>query len=632
MNEIFRNRLLAEYSRAELEEEFIRSCECLDEKAEEIIRLEKQETYLAGRLDRLKKDIEDQSKQQVIFDGKEAPIAFRQSQLTVKELQDQIIELERDLGQRQMKRDEVLRQVRYFRSLLNFPGKRAKGSGNRSKQPTRSRAELSRMLSVLLTYKQPPQMKLRIKAAINILNKNVNEAIGPLRELMEEVGESIPLFDALDRKAQIKEREEKIEELRQKLAALRQRHEEMTHKHQELLQQYKDEAEQNNQQFKEVMELQHEKEAKEAEAAKLSELEIIADGLRNEIRLLEDQKVKLKNDNDARMKRMKEQMTDSLQRLQAELRDLEEHCKALRASNADLDTKRKDLEAQYEEAKRRRSEIEELSQQLQTEFLSLTQYYSKMLSAIDDDPFENPQFMEFLNQMTNKDWKYDTIQTYQESIHTLSERKKQIEEKIAKYEQIQNKLLDLINSKRAIISELEGQLHTLQLELGVAAADAPRNRQEYVEGAPHIVVEMREQVQLAEYETAITILFTDFNFDQDVFQNQRCMIALVVDFFDHASQMTQPVSPADGLFNKSILFKTKNDFQLLEYIKTSSIKVTLVKARGLHHDMVAEGNIDLSIFLNSLQSFTSSIEMKSEDSRVVGHISFEAEIARPLNQ
>lgn len=630
MNEIYRNRLLAEYSRQELEEDFIRSCEELDEKATEIIKLEKQAKFLEGRLGRLEQDIEDQTKQQVCFDGKHAPMAFRQSQLQVKELLDQIAVFERELGQRQVKRDKVLNEVRYFRSLLNYPGKKAKNQSQKGTSKSVSRAELVHMLSVLLTGNQVPQTVHRLQAAIAILNRNLGDAEIPMRQLMSTIGETLQLFDMLDKKKQIKEREDKIEELRVKLAQLRQRHEEMTKQHQDLLQQYKDEADQNNQRYKEEMELQHEKEAKDAEAAKLAEMKIIRDGLKNENALLEDQIDKLKADNEARLDKLKKQSDDALEKLQEEQRDLENHCAALRASNKDMEMRCKQLENQYEDAKARRADIEDLSKQLQAEYTSLRQYFVKMLSATDDDPFENPRFREFLEQMADKDWRFDTIKTFTDDIEKLKTRKSMIEEKLAKYENVQGNLNNMIATKRSLITDLRAQLDALQLELGQSTEDLMKQRPAYVEGAEHIHVEM-ETLNLQDDQTAVQFSFQNFELDPSLISNQKCKIFLVVEFYDHKPSFSNYISPMDGTFDLPLAFITRNDYQLREYIQRSYVNVTLCVVRGMAFEEVAVGKFDLTPFLDEKEAFTSSMELKSKTThQPVGKIQYEAQLVVPL--
>ena len=634
MNEIFRNRLLPEYTRQELEEEFIRCCEVLDEKATEILKLEKQSQYLEGRLNRLQQDIEDQSRQQVCFDGKHAPIAYRQSQLTVKELQDQIVTLENDLSQRQLKRDKVLQEVRYFRSLLNFPGKRSKVSTTTTNGKRKTRAELARMLSVLLTNKQiAPQMIYRIQAAISILNHNLEDAEQPMRALMESIGENIQLFDMLDKKKKIKEREEKIEQLRTKLAELKQRHDEMTEMHKKLLEQYKDEAEQNNAKYKEVMDLQHEKEAKEAEAAKLTELQIIADGLKHEIELLEDQKAKLKDDNDERVKKLREQMEEAIKKLKSELADLENHCAALRASNKDLESRCSDLEHHYDDAKNRRSEIEELSQKLQAEYMSLRGYFVQMLSQTNDDPFENHRFVEFLDQMAAKDWKFSTIRVFQDNIEKLKTRKQLILEKMAKYENIQQKLKDMIESKTQLISGLQKQLDTLRNESGLLLGSSePRTKQDFVEGAPHIEFEQEEVIDLRDEETAIMVSFREFNvIKPNLLGPKKCQLVLSIDFYEHETQMTKVVSPTDESFDTSIMFTCKNDFQLREYVEKSFAKVQLYKVVNFDSQPIGEATLLFTPFLEDTNEFSSNLTFHSPEYNVdVAEVKVEAGIYIPL--
>jgi uncharacterized protein YPO0396 len=62
MNEIHRNKLLAEYSRPELEEDFIRCCEELDQIVPEIKKLQTRDESLEMRLLRVQEDLADETK------------------------------------------------------------------------------------------------------------------------------------------------------------------------------------------------------------------------------------------------------------------------------------------------------------------------------------------------------------------------------------------------------------------------------------------------------------------------------------------------------------------------------------------------------------------------------------------
>ena len=636
MNEIFRNRLLPEYSRQELEEEFIKCCEDLDSKATEILKLEKQAQYLDGRLGRLQQDVEDQTRQQVRFDGTHAPVAYRQSQLTVKELQDQIILLERELGQHQMKRDKILQEVRYFRSLLNFPGKRSKVGTTANSGKKKTRAELVRMLSVLLTNKQvPPQMVYRIQAAISILNHNLMDAEIPMRELMKIIGESLQLFDMLDKKKEIEERERQIEKMRQKLAELRERHDKMTEEHQKLLQQYKDEAEQNDAKYKEILDLQKLREEKEAEAARLKELEIIAEGLRGEIKLLEEQKIKLNEDNIDRINKLRERMEEEIRKLKGELDDLIKFCAKLRESNENLESRCAEIERQYADAKDQRSEIEELTQQLQAEYDNLRKYYVPLLSQTDIDPFENHRFEEFLKQMGGRDWKFSTIRQFQDEIEKLTERKKLNLEKVGKYENLRDKLKAMIDDKKKEIEQLEEQLRRLQDENGIILQEMDSEPgQKYIEGAPDIIFDQNTVVELDDSYTAILLFFQDFNILRpEVLGPKKCNILLSVDFYDHETQNTYHVLPTDGAFDQKILFPCKNDFQLREYLQRGKVKIQFVKLAGINAIPLGQDELSLKCFLDGVTKFSSKLVFRSLDQNIeFAEVNFQVGIFRPVIQ
>jgi chromosome segregation ATPase len=359
MDEIDRNRLLAECSRAELEEDFIRCREALDPIGPEIKKLEDAQKSLQLRLARAEHDIDDQTKQQIGFDGSHAPMVSRQSKLQVQELLDQLGILDRTLRQREAKRDKILQEVKYFRSLLNFPAKKVKDSSRRGDQ-TFKREKLAPMLSQLRVEDRVPQMADRLQAAIAILNGKFDAALSPMRRLMDAIGETLPCFQILDIRAAIQDRERKIEQLREALAELKARHEEMTKRHQDNLEQYKREADENNRMYKDLLELQRAKVAKEAEATEIAELRIKIEDLKQQIALLKEQNERLAVENGEKLEMPKAQRSQEIARLKAEL---------LRIS------------AQYEEGQRRIAEVREAIALLKQEFQAISERLAERLRA-----------------------------------------------------------------------------------------------------------------------------------------------------------------------------------------------------------------------------------------------------------
>ncbi|KAH0791003.1 hypothetical protein GPJ56_005138 [Histomonas meleagridis] len=630
MDVIFRNKLLAEYSRADLEEEFIRCCEELDQKAKEINKLENQSRFYDKKFDRLNQDIEDLTKVPVCFDGAHAPTAFRQSQAIVKKLQDQISELEIELAQKQAKRNRIADEVKYFKSLLSFPAKRLK---NTTKTQKKTVDELIKMLTYLLTHNLvEPEMIPRVEAAIEILKRNFEAAISPLRELADLFGLNCPLFDVFDKLQEIKDRDSKIEALRQKLAELRQRNDEMAKEHQRMLEQYKEEADQNSKKYKDMMNMQNEKEVLEADLTRLQELQIILNGLKNEIKLIEEQIEKLKKENEENAKRLKGHLEESVNKLLEELKALIDHNTALRASNSNIQKEEENIEKQYGDARDRALEIEKLSQQLQNEYMSLRTYFTKMLSGTNRDPFENKKFEDFLIQMSNKEWKFETIQQYNDDIEQLNVRKDLITEKLEKYETIQTTLQDKLKSISQVVSSMESTVAEMQLDNAKPPPTTQEvKQQDYLECLPHVQFNQKQVVELADDETAIMLTFLDFHLADGLIRSPKSKIFLVIDFYTNKSQSTTYVSPSDGTFDCSVMFPCVNDSQLRDYVEHGTVQVQLYAARGVQYDEIGSSEFSIQPFANGIDSFASKFTLKSKKTnKEVGTVEYEAQLYIPL--
>lgn len=623
-NEIFRNRLLAEYTRQELEEEFIRCNEELDDKAKSLLDLEKQAQYLSGRLDRVDQDRADQTKQQVCFNGSQAPIAFRQTQLTVKELQDQIDILQGELAQQQLKRDKVLQEVRYFRSLLNFPGKKSK-AGTPSNGKRKSREVLIRKLTELIAHEVPEQIEYRVRAAISILNDNLLEAKDPMRDLLNSLGERLPLFDMLDKQRKIEELEQRIQELTEKLERLRARHQEMVKKHTENLDRFKQEAKENNEKYKELMDLQQEKEQKEAEAAKVDELRIIEEGLRKEIALLEDQIRKIREENDERVKRLQEQMEQAIKDLTKQLKDLDQHCQNFRQSNREIEDTLASLQRNYEVAIDRQSKIREETQNLKAEYQSLTRSYGYLLSSIDDDPFESPNFIEFLSQMSSKDWKFKTIKQFQDEITSCNARAEKFKRKIDEYKEKENSFKQKIEDENKNIASLEDQLQNLKADHdGLLSMLEVQPEMNTIDEAPHFTVQ--PTIRLNDGEVAIMIYFANLESINMVSVGpKKAKLMFAVDFHDFEPLCSREFEPVEGASIESKLcFTPENNHYLVETLKSYTLKVQLFKIVGFEQTMLGEGNLSLRSFLNKKYQWSGLLEIKSIDSdSVIATVNYE---------
>jgi DNA repair exonuclease SbcCD ATPase subunit len=629
MNEIHRNRLLAEYSRAELEEDFIRCCEELDQIAPEIKKLEDSHKSLQQRLARVDHDIDDQTKQQICFDGAHAPMVFRQAKLQAQELSDQLTGLDRTLAQREARRDKVLQEVKYFRSLLNFPSKKMKTYGPRG-EANYTRAQLARMLSKLLAENRIPQMADRLQAAIAILNGKFEDASTPMRRLMDAIGESLPFFQILDLRQSIQDREEKIEQQRAALADLKARHEEMTKRHQDNLAQYQREAEENNRMYKELLDLQHDKESKEAEATQLAELRIKIDDLKQQIALLEEQNTRIAAESAEKLALLERQRDEELARLRAELEELAAQCAALRAATAAAQAELEKISAQCEDEQRRVAEIRDAVDLLKREFQAISERLAERLRGIGEDPFVNDRFIKFLQDLSDRRWKYTDIRDMQKHISEVERDIAAMREKQQKYQEMYEKLAAALARKTEQMERLKQETDELQRKQGIEDRDRLHSHEAvYTDGTNHVRVETQVMDELESDQTAITIEFRDFTLSPGILKPNHRKIFLLVDFLGFEPIYGTVVDVSSGTFETTMLFKRKNDYDLADYLEKQGPRVELCARLGAKYEPVAAGVLDLRPFLRGESSFSARLQL-SDHERPAGEVSFEALIYREL--
>lgn len=635
MNQTYKNKILAEYSREELEENFLKNCEQLDKKASQIIQLEQKAQYLSSRLSRLTQDMQSNQKVQERFGGSQAPSAYRQSQITVRELQDQIAVVERDISQRRLKRDAIARQVKYFKSLQNFPVHKTKSrsSSRNVFSPTNlTKEDVQGAIEDLLSKKTLPKMANRLQATISILAGDYQAAEEPLRSLMHSIGENLSLYECLERRKQLFDRDTKIEKLSDKLDELKQRYNEMIAHQKEQIDQYNNEADQNNQKTKEIMDLQQQRETKISEAQKTAEMKIISDGLRSEIELLENQKAKLQGENNDRQIRVQTQVQDVLSKLKAEIETLESKCQDMKDSNSELEATLAGLDDEYSEAKKQRSETEVQFNELQEEYKKVLGTFNTMIETIDTDPFDDSKFVTFLTQMASKGWSPEKIRSITDEYEKLNAKLTKLKDKISQNEQEETEFHKRLGSKREEIYKIESQLKNLANDLNQPTQEVQLIPPQYTLGAEHIKVERSFINQLESDKTAIVFLFREFKLSPSFIGKKPSQIFLSVDFLEQESKTTKMVNPTDPTFDSQIIFIIKNDFILKTYLQRSAVPVLLCRNREDQITEAGKSEIVLLPFLDDVNEFTTSIKLWSSTGKAIGNLTFETKILKPLSQ
>lgn len=620
-----RNRLLTEYSREELEEDFLRNCEELDSRANEVYKLETKAQYLSSRLSRITQDAQDPIRQKTRFSGSQVPAAYRQSRVTVKQLQDKLITAENELAQRQLRMDNLSRQLKYFHSLqlIQQPKVRSRAT---LQTPPPSRDRVIKQINSLISKTTAAKMRNRLEATSAILISDYVAAEAPLRSLLTSIGETDSLHEILEKRRQLHTRETKVEALRGKLSELKQRYANLLQKQRDASEQYENELRQNTIRSEEIKALEQEKITKQQENARAAELQLIADGLRNEIRILTQQQDQLQDDNINRQQRVAIQIQETLAQLRLELQESESSCNVIREQNSKLEEEVTQLQRQYEEAKSKRGAAEDKFNQLQDDYKSIIGTFRKMVDTADFDPFEDTRFVSFLSQMVSDKMSIEEVQAQEDEYQTLLSEDREVTGVMERYAETEQELAVKIKEQRSTIRQLEKKLKKLAEELD-NADDVPKERPEFTKGAPHI---RTFQKGIGSGQIGLIVYFTDFSMSSELMGPSKVFLSL--DFFDKEPVETNRVDPQCKVFNSKIPFTVKNDRIFKEYLAKGVIPVQLCRMKEVSNIITVVGTAELNLvpFVDGVNAFTSSVKFLSEGNTIACVANFEAALSAPL--
>lgn len=620
-----------ESKRDALNAQFLSNCEALEAKATQIIRLEQKAQYMASRLTRMMQEVKDPTNPKARLNSL-AHLNQKYAQLSPKELQDQISIIERDNVELQKKCDTISRQVAYFKTIRLGPPKvkSAKTSQVFQTKSNPQRNDAKQLARSILDSGRVPQLANRLRATSNILDGNYKQAESYLQNVVSQIGEGLSLTETINLKTQLMGRELKIENLRAQLSRLSQRYKAMLEKETSLIEQYQNETNANANIQKRVDSLIKEKETKQAEAMRSAELELLDEGLLNEITILEDQRSKLINDSNEKQKRLKHEAQEALAALREEVKLIKKNNDAAQAVNKSIQKKANILEEQHEIAKKNRAESEEVYKGLQNDYQTVINLFGKMMESTSADPFESAEFVQYVGMMIDKGWEPEKCKQLYDELEATNKKIQKAEKHINKYQSTVDEVTERIEAKRKQITELQKQLCDLANNLGETTPTGQRPRPKYKAGVKEAKLTEEELADIGEDQTAVVIYFGEFKLAPSFIGKRPSQIFLVADFLDHQSMQTQQVDPKSGMFNETVIFIVKNDFILRAFIDKSSIPVQLCRSREMQITEAGQTELNLTPFLDGCLEFTSSAKIWSSTGKAVGRVTFEAAVIKPI--
>ena len=454
--ELVRNRLVADYARSELEDEFVRLCDQLDQKRAEIAKLNAERSTVRTRLAGIEDDATDRTKRHVRIEDHEMQLAFRQNQYTIKQLKDQLDGLEVELQRKRHKTETVRREVGYFHSLLSFPGTHLQSDHASQGEKAKLMKEL---IAILIdhTRKCAPPLSFVYQTAFLILSKGLEEAFGPFRELCKYYNLDHPLFACADIRDQIAAMNDKINECKRKLGILREKHAGMAKRHNEDIARFQNESNENHRKYKELLDLQHLKETKEAELSEIDDLKAQIARLKGEIQLLNEQRDSLEERNRQRLAEMEDAHSSVLRELKDEIGRLMRDCQSMRDRNARNEKICQQLIDSFDADESRRVEIRDGLQKIQEEYQALRNQLQDRIKRTGTNPFDSQRFVDFLSELSMRGWEFSTIASAVENISKLNVKMREVQRKTEDYTRTKELITEQIESCRQTIAELEAQ-------------------------------------------------------------------------------------------------------------------------------------------------------------------------------
>ena len=610
-------KVLDEFHRHDLEDEFFKNCEALESKAADIIKLEEKLLYLESRYAKFSKEKAGMPVGAVTTKPK-----VQNFQFTTKELQDQITSLEQRIIQKQANCEKLANQVQYFRRMKNI-------------NPPETFAEMIDIANELFQKRALPNLMNQLRATMAILQSNYSGAEGPLRPLIESIGETMSLAESFKRKNAIRERETRVEGMRAHFIELQKKYLKM----EQIRSQMQDKAEDNNQKnskkTERISELQRRVETKHIEASKAKELEFVAANLQKEIAKLKKQKESLLSQSDNQLVQYTNLVHQELEESRAAVKSMEKRCEQMEKENSQLELRINDKQEELTKMKEKRDKEENQFRTYQSEYKEIMSVFGKLMENTDKDPFDDPKFLEYLSEVKSKKYipqKADEINTkINEADKLIASLNEAIEKNIKKQDEITQR----IENKRVVIQDLDQKLRSMNADfvyiLTSRKSEGTTNQQEYTKGAKNIQFTQEEINSIPKDKNAIIVLFKNFQLLPEFIGGKPSQIFLVIDFLEQHSMMTAPVDPKKGVFNERLMFVAQNDRFLKDYIEKTAIPFQLCRSRESQITETGASELILSPFVKGrLKEFTSSTKIWNAQGQAVGKIFFESAVLKDL--
>ena len=591
---MFRNKLLKEYSRKQLEELFIQICETLDDRANDIYKLEKQISERKRKQKIIKEQAEADDKRDVEFTGKQVPDVNTSVKNEIEKCLYDIDMLDLDLRREEVKKNQVLRELNYIRSYFVFPNKKYKAGDIYTHSTIQLKNDLMEILQKAFRKCEEWQRKNRCLACLNILKIDFDSAISFFKDISPDQEEL--MFKEKEIRDELSNVEHDIILLTKERDEQKAKNKALKKKVYDLEDEYNAMVEKERDKYLEKTALETQIQKKEKQLSTLDELRKEIEKLNKEINnlksLIADREMFLMREFGIESINGKNKLMD----METENYALKQFVERMRQTNIENQKKVSDKEEKYKQQKEVFDALEGNLKVLREEYSNIRNMYYELVASTSPDPFQKVPFQVFIDELATERIKLQSLQVIIEENERVQKKNDLLRKKIL----MKNK------TEKEIIRDLNEMVF--------------KERRRYEEFDNKLKVNTQKNFILYEGQNGFILTFNEFAFSG--MKNED--VILHIQFIDQIVESPViKVGTPDVEFSCLIPCEKEG---IITTIITQNIYVTLTKISG---EELGKGKIDITPLVDADEIVT-SIEIYNSRNRLVAATSLHVSIAEPL--
>lgn len=289
--------------------------------------------------------------------------------------------------------------------------------------------------------------------------------------------------------------------------------------------------------------------------------------------------------------------------LQTKIEDLEENKKFLTHKIKQLNDLMYDVEQQGKDAELQLA-------QLRDDFDIINGPFKEILDNAGFDPFEDKKFLKLIDDMSRGlSLDIDSNSTLMPT--NINEMKTNTKSRIA--------------NKKEKVKSLNDLLESLKKQVSLKKPVMPQ----YSPLTPHINMSRKEYSTLNDQQNAVVFAFREYNFLPLFKKGANISFQIDVTIIDNHSSCAVSLESRKGVFDTNCSFILENNKELYYHFRESYSRLSLYSFCNDVKEEIAHADLVLMPFVQSLTQ-AQTIDMFNNEENIIGKLSFEARILRPL--